>query len=170
MEVILIIVGAVTRLVPHPYNFTAVGALAIFVGANLKKSQWYIPFIVMLFTDTILGFHSTMIYVYASFALGIGIGYLIRKKQNILTVPMASLISSILFYLITNFGVWQSSVFMYEHTLNGLMLCYIVAIPFFRNTVLGDLVYTTAFFSAYHYRAEIWNQSLLLLKLSHRRA
>lgn len=161
-SIVLVILAIVTRVIPHPYNFTAVGALALFAGANLSPKQWWLPLAAMLISDYFLGFHATMLYVYGSFALAIGIGYLVRNKQKVLPLAGASLSGSVLFYLITNFGVWVQPHPIYAQTWQGLLDCYVAAIPFFRNTVSGDLVYTAALFGAYAYS----QQTLLAKKQS----
>ncbi len=158
MEILLVIFSALTRIVPHPYNFTAIGAIALFSGANLNRKNYWIPFLALFLTDTYLGFHNTMVYVYGSFALIIAVGYFIRKKQNIITLTGASILSSIIFFIVTNFGVWQLWGSLYPHTWQGLIACYIAGIPFFKNTLLGDLIYTALIFGAYNY-------SIIKLKL-----
>lgn len=165
MNILLVILATVTRLIPHPYNFTAVGAVALFTGANLKKNNYWVPIIAMLVSDLILGFHATMPYVYGSFALIILLGHTIKNKQTVLTVPLASITASIVFFLVTNFGAWEVSMAMYPHTLNGLIECYIAGIPFFKNTLFGDLVYTTVIFSAYYYSSLTVNKYILKEKI-----
>jgi hypothetical protein len=141
---------ALTRLLPHPFNFTPVAAISLFAGAHISGKQKYIiPMIIMLISDLFLGFHSTMIFVYGAFLLAVFLGgYL--KKTNFIKTTAFTFSSSILFFLITNFGVWLVNT-MYPHTFSGLIQAYIMGIPFFRNTVLGDLIYTYAFFYGYSF-------------------
>lgn len=143
----LIFFTAIARLVPHLPNFTPVGAMALFAGANVGGRKAYLlPLLAMLISDLIIGIHSTMIFVYGSFALTVLIGRIIRTRQSIKNVAFAVLSSSMIFFLITNFGVWLMSG-MYPHTFSGLMTAFAMGIPFFRNTILGDLFFTGVFFS-----------------------
>ncbi len=147
----IIIIAASSRIIPHPPNFTSIGGLAIFSGIHFeKKSAMFIPLLAMLVSDLILGFHSTMLFVYASFLIIFFIGRMIRNKTNISKLISAGLVSSVLFFLITNFGVWLLFD-MYAKNFGGLINCYLMGIPFFRNTILGDLFYTMAFFYGYRY-------------------
>ena len=145
-----VILGAVfARLVPHIPNIAPIAALALFSGAKApKKIGFIIPLAVMVVSDIFLGFHTTIPFVYGSFILTAGIGYLIRQKITPLYIGIGSLSSSVLFFIITNFGVWFTSS-MYEKNFNGLMACYRMGIPFFRNTIIGDIFYSTLFFLGY---------------------
>lgn len=147
---VAIIASAVfMRLIPHVPNMTPIGALALFSGMTVP-SLWaiLIPFASMVISDIFLGFHSTLPYVYGSFALIIGLGYTIRKKISPLKVGIASLTGSTLFFLITNFGVWTTGT-MYAKSASGLMRSYTMGLLFFRNTVCGDIFYNTLFFAGY---------------------
>ncbi len=145
----LILIGIISRLLPHPANFAPISALALFSGAYLsRKNAIIIPLAAMFISDIFLGFHVTMPYVYASFALIALFGYLLKKKTSFINITALSLSGSFLFFLITNFGVWLSAG-MYPHTIPGLTQCFTLAIPFYRNTILGDLVYSGAFFGTY---------------------
>jgi len=147
----IIIIAASTRIIPHPPNFTPIGGLAIFSGIYFKKkSAAFIPLLAMLFSDLILGFHSTMFFVYLSFLISFFLGRLIRKKVNIIKLISISFISSAFFFLITNFGVWLMFD-MYAKNFTGLINCYVMALPFFRNTFLGDFIYSLTFFYGYRY-------------------
>lgn len=102
----------------------------------------------MLISDLFLGFHSTMVFVYGSFLLTILIGRKIKENFTPLKLLLAALSSSILFFVTTNFGVWLVGDW-YPKTINGLIESYVMVIPFFRNTVLGDLIYSFSFFYGY---------------------
>lgn len=146
----IIILAVLSRLIPHPPNFAPIGGLALFSGATLNKKQAFaIPLVAMFVSDLFLGFHSTMLYVYGSFALIVFIGMQL-KKIKFTNLLLASLISSGLFYLITNFGVWASTD-LYPKNMNGLIQSYILALPFFKNTLLSDLFYTFSLFYGYKY-------------------
>jgi hypothetical protein len=145
---LVILIAVLMRLLPHPPNFTPIAAMALFGGVYLsKKYAFVIPFLAMFVSDIFLGFHSTMPYVYGSFILTGIIGLWLKNHKTTKNIICSSLISSILFFLITNFGVWAAG--WYPKTLNGLFESYVMGIPFFKNTVLGDLCYTGVFFGAY---------------------
>ncbi len=146
---IIILFAVVFRLVPHMPNFAPISGMALFGGAYLnKKYALIVPLIAMFLSDIFLGFHSTMIYVYGSFIATGLIGLWLRKHKNFTNVVGAALFSSLLFFIVTNFGVWLEGK-LYPANLSGLMESYAMAIPFFRNTILGDLFYTALFFGSY---------------------
>lgn len=145
-----VLLGAVfLRLVPHIPNVAPIAALALFSG--VKMSNWKgfaVPLVVMIISDFFLGFHATVPFVYASFLLIVEIGHLLRKNTTPLSVGIGTLMGSILFFIVTNFGVWVTSS-MYEKTIRGLLHCYVMGLPFFRNTLSGDIFYTVVFFLGY---------------------
>ncbi len=146
---ILIFSAALSRLLPHPLNFTPIAAMALFGGIYLdKKFAFILPFIALLITDYIIGFYSGAYWVYGSFALIGVLGLWLKNYKNIPAIIGGTFASSILFFIITNFGVWFSGT-MYTKNFSGLMECYIAAIPFFRNTVVGDLFYVGVLFGVY---------------------
>ena len=141
------------RLLPHPPNFTPIGALALFAGIYLaQKSRWalLLPLAVIFLTDLAIGFYDTkmMLVVYGSFLLYGVFGLLIKDKKNFGTIALATLAGSFLFYIVTNFGVWAFSP-LYAPTLDGLMLSYFMGLPFLKYTVLGDLFFIGMFAGAY---------------------
>ena len=132
----IIIVAIFSRLIPHPPNFTPITAVALFSIINLKNKYIgiLIPIICLLVSDLVIGISLINLFVYFSFILICGIGY-IFGKINIKSV----ILSSFAFFLFTNFGVWLIG---YPNTLEGLITCYIAAIPFFGWTIAGDLFYS----------------------------
>jgi hypothetical protein len=146
----IIIAGAALRLVPHFPNFSPIAAIALFGGAYFtnKKLAVIVPFAAMMLSDLVLGYHSTFLAVYISFALIVAIGFSLQKKRTVSRVLAASVSSSVLFFVITNFAFWFTGV-LYPMSLAGLGACYVAAIPFFQNTLIGDLVYTGVFFGAF---------------------
>lgn len=146
---ILIIIGFLTRLMPHPANFTAVGAIALFSGYYFKDKRiaFAVPMIIMLLSDWYIGFYDwkLLLSVYAAFALVILLGIAIRNKKWLWSLPM-SLAGTASFFLITNGAVWLFYNW-YPHTLTGLITCYIEGLPFLKNNFIGDLTYTLIFFS-----------------------
>ncbi|MFA6081240.1 MAG: DUF6580 family putative transport protein [Patescibacteria group bacterium] len=159
----IILLAVAARLIPHAPNFAPIGGLALFSGANYKnKIALFIPLTAMFISDIFLGFHKTIPYVYVSFIIISLIGGLIKnnKWQSLLK---ASLFSSILFFLITNFGVWATGS-MYQKNLSGLIQCYGFGVPFFRNTLISDLFYTFSFFYGYKFLSNFVFKKFRLLK------
>jgi hypothetical protein len=146
--ILLIFAAAMFRLVPHPVNFTPIAAIALAGGVYLdKRLAFVIPLLAMLLSDLIIGFHATMPFVYISFALISLMGIWLRSHVNIKNTVLTTLTGSILFFIITNFGVWVMGG--YPQTYEGLVACYVAAIPFFRNTLLGDAICVSVLFSAF---------------------
>ncbi len=143
----LIVAAAVARILPHPWNFTPVGAVALFAGAHLRSRRlaYAVPLAAMLVSDLVIGLHPLMPVVYACFALTVGIGGFIRDRRTPLPVAGATLASSVLFFVITNFAVWALGSW-YPLNLSGLITCYIAGIPYFRNTLLGDALSSAVLF------------------------
>ena len=147
---LIILLAVISRLIPHPPNFTPIAALALFSGSHFKnKFSFVIPLGAMIVSDVFLGFHSIMFFVYLSFFLIFLIGRLL-KKPGFINLFSATIGSSILFFVLTNFGVWLVGGF-YQKNLSGLINCYWMAVPFFRNTILGDLFYTFSFFYGFSF-------------------
>ena len=147
---IIIFAVAVFRILPHPPNVSPIAAMALFGGAYFsdKRLAFLVPFLALLLGDLILGLHDTMLYVYGGFALTVVIGFWIRKQLNIGRIAVAAVGASILFFLLTNFGVWLTSG-MYPMTADGLMQAYIAGIPFFQNSLLGNAVFAAVIFGGY---------------------
>ena len=149
---IMVLTAAAFRLLPHYPNFTPVAAMALFGGAYFsnKKIAFLIPISAMLISDLILGFHSTMWAVYISFTFIVIIGFSLKNSKKISSIFLASISSSVLFFIITNFAVWVSGG-IYPLNLLGLVECFTAAIPFFHYTMLGDLFYVGIFFGAFEF-------------------
>lgn len=151
LPALCIAIIAATRLLPHPPNFTPVGAVALFSGAVVPgPAGFLIPLIALFLSDTILGFHDTMLYVYASFFIIFLLGRYLKRQPAFNILSGSSLLSSVLFFTITNFGVWQATN-LYPKTLSGLSQSYVMGLPFFGNTVAGDFLYTMIIFYGYRY-------------------
>ncbi|MDD4271198.1 MAG: hypothetical protein PHF50_00080 [Patescibacteria group bacterium] len=148
---ILITLGIAARFLPHPANFAPIGAIAIFSGLYLPK-KWAVvlPLAAMFFSDLFIGFYTwpIMLSVYAGFIIMGLIGLMVRKNKKLSTVLGGTILGSMMFYLITNAAVWAFGS-LYPHTIAGLMQSYYMAIPFFRNSLLGDLFYTGVLVGAY---------------------
>jgi hypothetical protein len=162
----IILLAAFVRLLPHPHNFTPLGAMALFGGAffGRKALAFLAPLITLWISDIVLNnfilkpqfpqyypegfiwFNSISIYL--AFLMITALGWLTLKKVRVPRLIGASLGASVLFFLVTNFAVWQGSS-VYPQNAEGLVACYIAGIPFFWNTLLGDLTYTAVMFGAF---------------------
>jgi len=169
LTILLIILAGVAvavRLLPHPANFTPVVAVSLFAGYYLPK-KWVIilPVLVMLISDLIIGFYDwrLMLTVYGCFVLTGIMGTAIKKSRNPLTVLTTTMSASLGFFLITNFAVWAFSSW-YAHSLSGLLTCYVLAVPFFRNTFLGDLFFVAILFGGYEaIKMAVQNRTIVVL-------
>lgn len=149
LAICLLVLGILSRLVLHSWNFTPVIALALFGGVYLKKKQAIIlPLILFAVTDLILGFHRVMFFTWGSVIVIAAMGLWVKKNKSFATVLGGGLASAVLFFVVTNFGVWLVSG-MYPLTLAGLSECFVLAIPFFRGTLLGTFAYGLVLFSMY---------------------
>lgn len=147
---LFIVAAALLRLLPHPPNFSPIIAIALFGGAyfSSRGAAFIVPMIAMGLSDIFLGFHQSMPFVYASFLLIVGIGFVLKSHKRFTPILSGAVGSSILFFLVTNFGVWLTGT-MYPHTFSGLLSCYAAAIPFFQNTLLSGLLYTGVLFGSF---------------------
>ena len=155
-------IALIGRLIPHPPNFTPVGALALFAGMYLaRKSRWalILPLAVMFLADLVIGFYDTklMLVVYGSFLFYGIFGLLIKDRKNLGNIALATLAGGLLFYLTTNFAVWVFSP-LYPLTPEGLMLSYTMGLPFLKYTLLGDLFFVGVFVGAYELAVHIARQ------------
>ena len=154
--VLMILAAAASRLIPHPPNLASITAVALFGGAYLndKRLAFLVPMAALLLSDLVLGFYSHMEIIYGSFALVVCVGLLLRKRRTPLRIASAALASSVLFFVMTNLGVWLFGS-LYPKTTAGLVTCYVAAIPFFQNTLVGDALYTAVLFGGFAL-AEKW--------------
>jgi hypothetical protein len=142
--------AAALRLLPHPSNFTPIGALALFAGAHFDDKRWafIVPLAAMLLSDILIGFHSGMPIIYAAFAAIVCMGFLLKQKKTALRVTGASLAAATFFFVVSNFAVWAIDG-LYPMTFQGLVTCYVAAIPFFANTLGGNLFYSAVLFGGF---------------------
>ena len=146
---VLIALAALSRLIPHPMNFAPITAIALFGGVYFNgKFSPILPLAALFISDIFLGFYSGIVWVYGSVLLIVGIGLVIRRYKTVPVVFGATMAGSLLFFLITNFGVWQAGMF-YTKDFTGLVECYTAAIPFYRNSMMGDLFYVAVMFGVY---------------------
>jgi hypothetical protein len=143
----MILGAAAFRVLPHPPNFSPIAALALFGGAQFadKRAAFLVPLTAMFLGDLALGMHATMPVVYGCFALMVCVGFWLRRRRSAGRVVAAALGASLLFFAVTNFAVWAGTG-MYPKTVGGLAACYTAALPFFQNTLLGDLFFSGVLF------------------------
>lgn len=146
----MIFIAAMSRLIPHPWNVTPVAAMALFGGAHFsdKKIAFLVPLAAMTLSNFVLGWHPILFFVYAGFALTVVIGRALRHRVTVRNVASATLASSVLFFLLTNFGHWILTD-MFPRSFAGLMACYAAAIPWFRNSLAGDAFYVALVFGSF---------------------
>jgi len=147
----LILIGVIFRIIPHQPNFTPIVTIALFGGFYFsKKISFLIVVLTMLISDLIIGFYEPllMIFVYGSFLLCSLLGIWLKKHEKLHQIIGASTTGSLLFFVLTNFAVWAFTPW-YTKTFDGLIRCYIMALPFFKNAILGDLFFTSALFGVY---------------------
>lgn len=146
----LVAVGVALRLVPHPPNFTPIGAIALFGGAHLasRRAAYLVPLAAMALSDLFLGLHWGMPVVYLAFALTVAVGRRLGPDPGAAPVAAGTLAGSLLFFLVTNLGVWAFGT-TYPKTLAGLAACFTAAIPFFQNTLAGNAFWGLALFGGF---------------------
>ncbi|MBL7545918.1 MAG: hypothetical protein JNL11_19020 [Bdellovibrionaceae bacterium] len=149
--------SVMSRLVPHPWNFTAIGAMALFSGFSVRTSRWpmLVTFLSLVISDMIIGPYEGMVYVYGGFliAMLISAGYFRRAislsfGQRAMSVAALSLVSSFVFFLVTNFGAWKSNP-IYTQDFSGLMTSFAAGLPFLFNQMGGDWFYGAIIFGVY---------------------
>ena len=148
--IIMVLIASVSRLIPHPPNFTPIIAIGLFGGAYIKNRSLavFIPIGAMFLSDLLLGLHGTIYWVYGSLLLVSILGMLLMNKVTIRNCVAAALSGSLFFFFITNFGVWLNSSY-YAYNINGIITCYTLALPFLGNTLAGSLFYSAVMFGGY---------------------
>jgi hypothetical protein len=143
----LIALAAAVRIAPHPWNFTPVGAMALFSGAMIRNRRvaFLLPLLAMFVGDGFVGLHKLIPIVYGSFFLSVAIGRFFLKNRSVLRIGGATFLGALQFFLITNFAVW-AFLGSYPHTAGGLVASYLAGLPLFWNTLAGDAVYAAALF------------------------
>ena len=150
LAAVMIVLAAVLRIVPHPWNFTPIGAMALFSGAMFRdrRAAFLFPLVALFAGDLFIGLHRLIPVVYASFLLSVLIGTGLANRRGLLRIGSAVFLGALQFFLVTNFAVWQLFG-TYPHTPSGLAACYIAGLPFFGNALAGDALYATLFFGAF---------------------
>jgi len=146
----IIVLAAALRIAPHSWNFTPVGAMALFSGAVIRDRRlaFFFPLLALFAGDIFIGFHKLMPVVYASFLVSVAIGFWLRNHRTVSRISAATLFGAIQFFLVTNFAVWAFGL-SYPRTGAGLLACYVAGIPFFWNTFAGDAVYAALCFGGF---------------------
>ena len=158
MAYLYVLAAILLRLLPHPWNVTPLGAMFLFSGATFRsrKESLLVPLAALLLSDYAVihflyggtfGWFSP--YTWAGFLLVGLIGWTLRGNMPWARVLVASLAGSVTFFMVSNYGVWAGGK-LYAPTLGGLVDCYVAALPFFRNSVFGDLAYAALMFGSYH--------------------
>lgn len=149
LPILLVVLGVVCRVLPHPLNFAPIGAIALFAGASFKdrRAAFVVPLVAMFIGDLFIGLHSLMPLIYATYALIVVLGMLLRERRSSpLHIVGGAVGGATIFFVLTNFAVWLD---MYPRTLEGFIACYVNAIPFFERTLGSDLLFSAIFFGAY---------------------
>lgn len=157
----LIMLALVGRLIPHPDNFTPMFAVALFGGAVLpRRMAYWVPLAAMFLSDLLLGNSVTWMtpLIYGCFAVGAGLGQWLGRDRTWAKTGSAALAGSVFFYVVTNFAVWMAPNGLYPHTLEGLTQCYVMALPFFRNGIAGDLLWSATLFGLFDL-IQIWTKA-----------
>ena len=151
IAIVFVLIGTGLRLLPHLPNFAPILTIALFGGVYLpRKAAFILPLVAMVISDIFIGYYeiSLMIFVYGSFLICVLLGFWLKKHIKWQTIWGFSVLSAAIFFLLTNFAVWAFTPW-YQKTFSGLIQCYFLALPFFRNTLLGNLFYATVFFGVY---------------------
>lgn len=147
----LILVGVFYRLIDHPFNFSPLGSIAIFAGFFMRR-KWsvLVPLAILLVSDIFLGFYTwqIMVAVYICLAVNVIMGMHIKDNKLIRNSLSVSIMGACIFFVVTNFAVWFFGN-LYPHDFNGFVHCFYLALPFFRNSILGDMFYTSVILIAY---------------------
>ncbi len=149
LALLLIIIGVASRLLPHEPNFVPIGAIALFAGAilNWRLALW-LPISMMAITDFFIGFYPGMIFTWVGFMLISVFGMSLRNAPLRFRISAGPLGAGVIFFIVSNFGVWVMGG-LYPPTLQGLINCYYMAIPFFKTSLLADITYSVALFGLY---------------------
>lgn len=149
LQILFILLAACTRLAPHPANFTPILAIGLFGGFYFKNRLLCLvaPISVMIVSDFFIGFYLISFWVYLSIAVIALASWYINRYIGKKYIVLTSFFSSMFFFIVSNFGVWTLGA--YGYTIEGLITCYVMAIPFLFNTVTSTLLYTLIFFGSY---------------------
>lgn len=149
LAIALIVLGISSRLMDHTPQFTAILAVAMFAGMYLRPIQaMIVPVALMVVTDLILGFHDTMVFTWGSMLIVSALGLWLKNRKSVTSVLAGSIVSALIFFVITNLAAWPT---LYPMTWDGLRECFILAIPFFRTTLLSTIAYSLVLYAGYEW-------------------
>lgn len=153
----MIVAGVAARFIPHPPNFSPVGALALFAGATFasKRAAFLVPLLIMFISDLVLGLSAITPVVYASFGIIVWLGSGLREQHRPILVASGAIAGAGVFFVVTNLGVWALGT-LYPRTVPGLAACFAAALPFFGNTVASDLLYAATLFGSFALMGRRW--------------
>jgi hypothetical protein len=155
--VVMIVLAAALRIVPHPWNLTPIGGIALFSGAMFRK--WWaallVPAACLLAGDFFIGFYKLMVIVYASFAISVAIGRWLGRNRTVARTGGAVFLGALQFFLVTNFAMWAIGGY-YERTAAGLATCFAAAVPYFWNTLAGDALFAGILFGGFALAEKLW--------------
>jgi hypothetical protein len=146
----IVLLAAMLRIVPHPWNLTPIGAIALFSGA-MFRNRWMafaLPLASLFVGDVFVGFHKLMFVVYASFAISVAIGRWLGDGRSAARIGGAVFVGAAQFFVVTNFAMWAIGGF-YPRTTEGLVNCFVAGVPFFWNTLAGDALYAGILFGGF---------------------
>jgi len=153
LPVAFVIIGLLFRVIPHPANFSPIFAIALFGGTYFsdKRLALIIPLVALFVSDLFIGFYTPVVMasVYAGLILTGLLGLWLRNHKSVVNIFGTATASALLFFLISNFGVWLNPVSGYSKDLAGLIQCYVLALPFLKNTLASNLVYSAVLFGGY---------------------
>jgi hypothetical protein len=146
----MVVLAAVLRVAPHPWNFTPIGAMAIFSGALVqdRRVAFLFPLMALFAADLVVGLHKLIPVVYASFLINVLIGRFLEDNRSVAQIGGATFLAALQFFVVTNFGVW-AFLGSFPHTGAGLLACYINGLPLFWNTLAGDGLYAALLFGGF---------------------
>jgi len=160
--IIISLIALSARLISHSPNFSPLASVMLFTGVyGQSKKYIIIPLIALFISDVFLGFYKMeiMLAVYGSLTLISVLGFWLKKNKNVLNIASSSLAAALLFFLISNGAVWYFGSW-YRHDLSGLALCYNLAIPFFKNTLISNIIYASLLFGVYETVSQLIKQKI----------
>ncbi len=153
----LILAGFSARFIFDVPNFAPIASIALFSGAYLDKriAPW-VPLAIMALTDMIIGFHDVVLYTWGAFIVIGFMGMLLREKKTPIAIFLMTVVSSLFFFAVSNFGVW---LVWYPRTARGFIDCYLMALPFLRNAMAGNLMFSLVLFGLYETAFKVFGES-----------
>jgi hypothetical protein len=147
MLTVLVLIGLFSRLLPHDWNFTAIGAISILAGLLIsnKYLKFAVPLAAMVLSDIVIGFHNTIFFVYVGFILMTVVATFFSDAKIFQKVFLVPMVSSLVFFFVSNFGVWFVDT-MYTKSISGLMECFMMGIPFYQSQFTADMILTPVLF------------------------